>query len=143
MTTNGYPSILLVDDDPGMRETLSEVLRDEGLHVVAAADAQEALALLAGQAVSCVVSDVRMPGMNGIELARHLRRWKPDLPVLLVTGYHDPAALEEVQALGVPVYHKPLRPQTLLQALQQLCRPPLPGEGTASPQPAGVSYRGA
>lgn len=81
-------TILLVDDDPGVRYALSEVLRDRGYHVIAAASGAEALRALAGtSAVDVVVTDLSMPGMDGLELCSKITASAPKLPVLLLTAH--------------------------------------------------------
>jgi len=78
-------TILLVDDDPGVRYALSEVLRDRGYHVIAAASGAEALKVLSG--VDVVVTDLTMPGMDGLELCSHIMARAPKLPVILLTAH--------------------------------------------------------
>lgn len=83
--------ILLVDDDAEVRSVLLAHLEDAGYRALPASSAEEALALLArhGDAVRMLVSDVSMPGMSGVELARHVRRERGDLPILLISGYSE------------------------------------------------------
>lgn len=89
------PRILVVDDELSLRLTLLANLEVEGFDVVGAADAAEALAVLrAGQPFDVVLSDIRMPGMTGTELFRQIKLLRPDLPVILMTGF---ALEKEVQ----------------------------------------------
>ena len=81
------PRILIVDDDPGQRSLLDEILRRHGFQTVLASSGQEALAVLRTQPVSMMVSDVRMPGLSGLDTFRQARQEHPRLPVLLVTAY--------------------------------------------------------
>src|SRR2546421_521896 len=80
--------ILLVDDEPAVLFALSEALTDRrrGLHVITAGDGREAIAVLGAQPVHLVVTDLRMPDVDGFELLAHLRRSRPGLPVILMTG---------------------------------------------------------
>jgi CheY-like chemotaxis protein len=81
--------ILLVDDEPAVLFALSEALTDRrrGIQVVTAADGREAIAALETQPVHLVVTDLRMPHVDGFELLAHLRRTHPGLPVILMTGF--------------------------------------------------------
>ncbi len=80
-------TILVVDDDAGQRDLLAGFLERSGYPVITAASGGEALELLGGHAVGLLISDVRMPGMGGLELMRRVRSLHADLPVLMVTGY--------------------------------------------------------
>ena len=82
-------NILIVDDDARIRESLSRVLSSEGTHVRATESAEEALAVLGEVRPDLVISDVRMPGMNGLELLRLLKERAPDVDVALMTAYDD------------------------------------------------------
>jgi DNA-binding NtrC family response regulator len=83
------PRILIVDDDPGQRSLLDSFLRGQGFNTVLAASGEEALAKLRGEEFSLMVSDVRMPGLSGLETLRRARQEHAVLPVLLVTAYAD------------------------------------------------------
>jgi DNA-binding NtrC family response regulator len=112
--------IFVVDDDDGSREAMTRTLERVGFAVRGFPSAEEALAAVeTDEAVDVVVSDVRMPGMDGYELLRHVRASRPDLPFLLVTAY---AGVEEaVQALqeGADDYlTKPVKMQELRQRVQ-------------------------
>jgi two-component system, NtrC family, response regulator AtoC len=78
-------TVLVVDDDPGVRFALTEVLRDRGYRVIGASSGAQALALLSG--VDVVVTDLAMPGMDGLELVSHIAAYAPGLPVLLLTAH--------------------------------------------------------
>ncbi|HSH15773.1 MAG TPA: sigma-54 dependent transcriptional regulator [Verrucomicrobiae bacterium] len=79
--------ILVVDDDPGQRSLLETFLHSQGLPVITAASGAVALAVLATTPVAMIISDVRMPGMSGLEMLRQIRPNHPALPVLLVTAF--------------------------------------------------------
>ncbi len=81
--------ILVVDDDAGQRSLLETFLRAKGYRTTAAASGEAALQLLATETFSMIISDVRMPGMSGIETLRRVREKHPALPVLLVTAFAD------------------------------------------------------
>ena len=81
--------ILIVDDDPGQRSLLTTFLDTQGLTPVSVASGEAALAELGAHRYRMMISDVRMPGMSGLETLRKARQIQPDLPVLLVTAYAD------------------------------------------------------
>jgi DNA-binding NtrC family response regulator len=92
MTTPGSPQapvVLIVDDERSQRELVARCVREWGFQAVLAANGQEALAVLAATPVAMVISDVRMPGLDGIALVGLLRERFPQLPVLLITAYPD------------------------------------------------------
>ena len=80
--------ILVVDDEEEVREILAEALEEFGYAVVTAASGEEALPVLAGDGgLEMVITDVRMPGMSGLELADEVRRRWPEVKVVLISGY--------------------------------------------------------
>ncbi len=83
------PRILIVDDDPGQRSLLDSFLRSQGFQTVVAESGECALELLRADEFSLMISDVRMPGMTGLETLRQARQQHAKLPVLLVTAYAD------------------------------------------------------
>lgn len=104
-------TILVVDDEPGVRAVTAGFLRRAGYDVLESASGAEALGVIAEKPdIALVVMDVMMPGMNGDEVARRLHTVRPELPVLFVTGYADFAMLPE----GVTVLHKPYTRDALL-----------------------------
>jgi len=86
---NETPRILVVDDDPGQRSLLDSFLRGQGFEIVLADSGARALELLPAGKFSMMISDVRMPGLSGLETLRRVRQNFPTLPVLLVTAYAD------------------------------------------------------
>jgi DNA-binding NtrC family response regulator len=89
--------VLVVDDEELYRRALERILRRVGHQVSTARDATEALALLAAQPVDLVLADVKMPGINGLELVRQIHEFAPDLPCIVITGYGG--AQQSVEAL--------------------------------------------
>jgi len=83
------PRILIVDDDPGQRSLLDSLLRGQGFDTVVVASGEAALTVLRAQPVRMMISDVRMPGLSGLETLRLAREVHPQLPVLLVTAYAE------------------------------------------------------
>jgi DNA-binding NtrC family response regulator len=83
------PRILIVDDDPGQRSLLDSFLRSQGFETVLAISGERALEILRTEEFSMMISDVRMPGISGLETLRRARQARATLPVLLVTAYTD------------------------------------------------------
>src|SRR6266404_5551042 len=83
------PRILIVDDDAGQRSLLDSFLKSQGFRTVVADSGEKALAQLATEQFSMMISDVRMPGLSGLETLRRARQQSAVLPVLLVTAYAD------------------------------------------------------
>jgi two-component system response regulator HydG len=87
--SSASPRVLIVDDDPGQRSLLDSFLRGQGFETVVAESGERALELLPAGQFSMMISDVRMPGLSGLETLRRVRPQFPSLPVLLVTAYAD------------------------------------------------------
>ena len=81
--------VLLVEDNPQVREFADGLLADLGCKVISSESGEQALQQLRANSIDLVLSDVVMPGMSGVELARHIREEQPGMPVLLATGYSD------------------------------------------------------
>jgi PAS domain S-box-containing protein len=113
--------ILVVEDEDGVRDIVCRILTKAGYAVQAAGDPQEALALDGALNVDALLSDVIMPGMSGTQLAAELRRSRPDLPVLFMSGYTSgPAPGGQELPADAPLLHKPFQNDQLLQAVHQL-----------------------
>src|SRR5438309_11643458 len=83
------PRILIVDDDPGQRSLLDSFLKSQGFDTVPVASGEQAVEVLGGGEFTMMISDVRMPGISGLETLRRAREEHAVLPVLLVTAYAD------------------------------------------------------
>ena len=95
--------VLLVDDEPGIRHVLGALIRDFGYDVHTAESAREALEAFTANPFPIVVTDIRMPGMDGLELLRHVRSERPELRVLvLLARVRQPEALRELLARQPP-----------------------------------------
>ena len=93
-------NLLIVDDEPGMRQLLSHVFGREGHAVRAAEDGAKALELLRQEPADLIISDVKMPDMNGIELLRRLREFSPDAAVVMMTAFATVETAREAFKLG-------------------------------------------
>ena len=101
--------LLVVDDEEAIRESLSAALTAEGLDVAAAATAEAALALLDRFQPDIVLSDIRMPGLDGVELLRILRDRAPTIDVVLMTAHQDMSTvIAAMRAGAVEFLTKPL-----------------------------------
>nr|WP_242589000.1 sigma-54 dependent transcriptional regulator [Corallococcus macrosporus] len=130
--------VLVVDDDPALLKVLGALLTQAGLTPHPASNAKDALALLARRPIDVVLSDVRMPGMSGMELLAEVGRGWPDVPVLLMTAHGTvPLAVEAMKAGAADFVLKPFDREELLftlkKALLQASNPPEPAraEGKA------------
>lgn len=115
--------VLVAEDDASVREFMVEVLTKGGCRVIEAEDglAGSAIVDTHGREIDLLVSDVVMPNRNGLELAAHFRRARPDVPVLLVTGYSkDPTIEEQADALQALVLLKPFTMEQLLSHVRRL-----------------------
>lgn len=113
MTASRMRTVLVVDDEPDIRETLAEILEHDGFLVDTAAGGQEALDRIAAAGYDAVLSDIRMPGMNGMELFRRLRASGSGLVdrFIVVTGDDLNGSVRAfLDETGVPVIEKPFGP---------------------------------
>jgi CheY-like chemotaxis protein len=112
--------VLLVDDEAEVRVMLASFLKGAGFSVRAVCEGEAALALLAaGEPFDVLVTDFAMPGLDGMELVAQARRIRPDLPVLVVSGYSESERLEAAGS-QVRVLRKPFRRQALVQEVSAL-----------------------
>ncbi len=112
--------ILIVDDDSAMRRALVEVLGRGGFEAVQVPSGQEALHRLATEPCDLVVSDLRMPGIGGLNLLREIRRQHPELPVILITAYGTIEDAVTAMKLGAQDFlTKPFSPQDLFQLVRR------------------------
>jgi two-component system nitrogen regulation response regulator NtrX len=93
-------SILIVDDERGIRESLSAVLRDEGFAAEAVASGEECLQALAGRAFACVLLDVWLPGISGLETLRQMREMNSDAAVVIISGHGNVETAVRATKLG-------------------------------------------
>jgi two-component system response regulator FixJ len=114
------PTVFLIDDQEAVRHALGELLRVFGYDVRTYETADEFLAKHDPQQRGCIVADVRMPGMDGIELVRELERRKLTLPVVLISGHADvPMAVAAIKAGAEDFIEKPVDDAQLLAAINR------------------------
>jgi FixJ family two-component response regulator len=113
-------TVFVVDDDPPMRESLKNLLRSVGLRAELFASAQEFLRSKRPDLPSCLVLDVRLPGLSGLDLQRRTNEAGVEIPIIFITGHGDiPMSVRAMKAGAVEFLTKPFRDQDLLDAIQQ------------------------
>jgi FixJ family two-component response regulator len=118
--TQATPIVFVVDDDPSVREALSSLIRSAGLNVKTFSSAQEFLTSQRPDAPACLVLDVRLPGLSGLDLQRELAATHSSIPIIFITGHGDiPTTVEAMKAGAVEFLTKPFHDQDLLDAIQQ------------------------
>jgi CheY-like chemotaxis protein len=106
--------VLVVDDDPVVAKSIDRVLSGKGYAVINARDGEEALRKLKDEQYDVVFTDIRMPGMSGIDVARQVKAKQPWLPVVIVTGYGTEENEAQARSAGVSGFlHKPLTPDMI------------------------------
>ncbi len=114
------PIVSVVEDDISMREALTNLLRSVGLEVRTYGAAQEFLASRRSDAPGCLVLDVRLPGLSGLDLQRRLAEANIQIPIIFITGHGDiQMSVRAMKAGAVEFLTKPFRDQDLLDAVQQ------------------------
>jgi FixJ family two-component response regulator len=115
----GDPIVFVVDDDPSMREALIDLLASVGLSVEAFKSAPEFLERRRPDAPACLVLDVRLQGLSGLDLQRELLRSEAPIPIIFITGHGDiPMSVRAMKEGAVEFLPKPFRDQDLLDAIQ-------------------------
>jgi two-component system response regulator FixJ len=121
MTTKGH--VYVIDDDEAMRDSLSFLLDSSGFGVTLFDDAQAFLDALPRLGFGCVVSDVRMPGLDGIELLKRMKAQHSPFPILIMTGHGDvPLAVEAMKLGAVDFLEKPFEDDRLIAMIESAIR---------------------
>jgi len=114
------PIVFVVDDDASMREALSSLIESAGLRVQTFASAQEFLEHKRPDTPACLVLDVRLPGLSGLELQRKLSPARTRIPIIFITGHGDiPMSVQAMKAGAVEFLPKPFKDDQLLGAIRQ------------------------
>ena len=144
---NAVRKVLVVDDDPVIGKSFDRVLTRKGYLVVSAENGQEALNKLAKEEYDAVFTDIKMPGMDGLEVAERLRAKRPWTPVVIITGYGSAENQARAEAAGVRGFlRKPLSPEMIERSLDAAVATALPPPAemlpqlavAAAPEPAGT-----
>ena len=119
MVGRDTPQILIVEDDEAMREFLCQAISRSGYYVEAVQDGTEALRRVEESHFDLLLTDIRMPGLDGLELARLARRRYPGLSVLLVTAYaQDALGATDLGGAGIDVLSKPFNLSELIDRVE-------------------------
>ncbi len=120
MSDTSTPTVYIIEDDDAVRDSLKLVLESVGMTVADYPRADLFLADYSPDMAGCMVLDIRMPGLNGMELQRKLNAIHSTLPIIFVTGHGDvPMAVEAMQQGAVDFIQKPYREQELLDKIHQ------------------------
>ena len=118
-SSEAEPRVFVIDDDAGVREGLTTLMRSVGLKVESFVSAAEFLAGKMPNAPSCLVLDVRLPGLSGLDFQAELTKLKINLPIIFITGHGDiPMTVQAMKAGAVEFLPKPFRDQDLLHAVR-------------------------
>jgi FixJ family two-component response regulator len=120
MSAQDAPTVFIVDDDADVRESLQELLESVGLHSKPFGTAQEFLSSARSDGASCLILDVRLPGLSGLDLQRELKKEKINIPIIFLTAHADvPMSVKAMKSGAVEFLTKPFRQQDLLDAVQR------------------------
>ena len=123
------PLVHLVDDDDAVRDSLAFLFKSTGFDVRTYASGGEALAGISPDSAGCVITDVRMPGMSGLELLNQLRARERALPVVVITGHGDvPLAVEAMRAGAVDFLEKPFDNEALVSTVRRALGAAVPAD---------------
>jgi FixJ family two-component response regulator len=112
------PLVILVDDDDSVREALQELMQSVGLDAISFASTSDLLEAELPDRPGCLVADVRMPGVSGLDLQHRLAESGDTKPIIFITGHGDiPMSVQAMKAGAVDFLTKPVRDQTLLDAI--------------------------
>lgn len=114
------PIVLIIDDDPSMRSSLQRLLHASGIDNITFSCAQEFLSASLPDRPCCLLLDIRMPGMDGMELQSELVKFGRDLPIVFITGHGDvPLSVQAMRAGAVNFLQKPFDRRTLMDAINE------------------------
>lgn len=120
MNQNHLPTVFLVDDSIDVRESLTQLIEMNGLTVEAFSSAEQLLETNLDDRMGCLILDLKMPGMNGLELQTVLSQRGIALPIIFLTAHGDiPASVKAIQAGAIDFLTKPVEPVLLLGRIQQ------------------------
>ena len=120
MTFSDQPTVLIIDDDSRMRAAMQRLLKTVGLHSESFATPKDFLQHKLPDGPSCLVLDVRLPGMSGLDLQSKLNEAGIEIPIIFITGHGDiPMTVKAMKSGAVEFLTKPFRDQDLIDAIQQ------------------------
>jgi len=116
---DGDPMVLVIDDDPDVREGLKALFESVDLQSKAFGSAEEFFRSQLAEKVNCLVLDVRLPGLSGLDLQTELAKAQVNIPIIFITGYGDiPMSVKAMKGGAVDFLTKPFREQDLLEAVR-------------------------
>lgn len=110
----GY-TVLVVDDEEEVVEVVRELFREEGMEPIGSRSAEEALMIFRKKEIDLVVTDVKMEGMDGVEMAKEMRDLRPDIPIIFISAYVDSYELKGKIGGSFSFFHKPFDLSDLLR----------------------------
>ena len=117
--TGAEPTVIIVDDDPGIRDALGGLIRSVGLHARVMESLPDFLREGRPEGPTCLVLDVRLPGRSGLDFQRELAAGEMHVPIVFITGYGDiPMSVQAMKGGAIEFLTKPFRDQDLLDAIQ-------------------------
>jgi FixJ family two-component response regulator len=120
MKSAEIPTVFIIDDDRGMRQAIQDLVESVGLRAEAFATGQDFLRKQLGGNPSCLVLDVRLPQLSGLDFQRHLAETGVQIPIIFITAHGDiPMSVKALKSGAVEFLTKPFRDQDLLDAIQQ------------------------
>lgn len=120
MKSAALPTVFIIDDDHGMRQSIQDLAESVGLQAESFATGQEFLSSKRTNGPSCLVLDVRLPQMSGLDFQRQLAETGVQIPIIFITGHGDvPMSVKAMKSGAVEFLTKPFRNQDLLDAMQQ------------------------
>jgi FixJ family two-component response regulator len=120
MKSAALPTVFIIDDDHGVRQSIRDLAESVGLQAESFATGQEFLNSKRTSGPSCLVLDVRLPQMSGLDFQRHLAETGVQIPIIFITGHGDvPMSVKAMKSGAVEFLTKPFRNQDLLDAMQQ------------------------
>jgi FixJ family two-component response regulator len=120
MKSAALPTVFIIDDDHGMRQSIQDLAESVGLQAESFATGQEFLSSKRTSGPSCLVLDVRLPQMSGLDFQRQLAETGVQIPIIFITGHGDvPMSVKAMKSGAVEFLTKPFRNQDLLDAMQQ------------------------
>lgn len=120
--------VFFIDDEPEVREAVRETLQESGVEVTCFDSPAECLAQLRSQTCDLLITDLRMPEKNGMELLEDVKRFTPWVPVLMITGYGDvPTAVKAIKTGAVDFIEKPLAKRSFVRKVKSILERGAPG----------------
>ena len=114
-------TILIVEDDDDLREALAASLRDEGYHAIWARDADEAIASVKAHKVNIVFMDICLPGMNGVEVYKAIKKIQPAATTVMMTGYFVQDLVDAAISAGAcDIFYKPFTVDDILKVIRKI-----------------------